>query len=493
MAGPVPTDHSDVDVWGAELNAHLAGHAVPATGALILVKTGTGTPEGVITAPVGTAYLRSDGGSGTTLYVKESGAGNTGWVAKGATANAPAGGVATKLIAASDAPAAVKSRADLVCDGTADDVDIQSFMSVPGYYRLSEGNFNFASTPIHPSVDGVTLEGSGWFSTIINRTANSVMFDFSGADSANHRWNVNFRNMKLNGGGSGFNAPMVRCYYAGPGTIFENLWIRNGGGSGIEGVEWWDARLDNIWLDNLGLALGSNTEALRILSTKEGVTVGNFGYSVDSSNNIWATNLLFTSNRKGDIVIAKNGGAGNVHRMYFKNAKFENQNVRNGQAVVKLEGCVFSSMRDFNIHPVSFDSGQSTAFDCFDLTNASIISFDHIVMEQTAAMVRSIFKVNGGCGGSTFSDIFAEGSGAPTVAGFDWAGTNNNIGFGGLIDASHNGSPTSVAPLPIRKKAGIPVDGDFPVAPLDGTPCLDTVNHRLYIRDGGVWKYAALT
>lgn len=43
---------------------------------------GTGSPEGVVTAPVGTAYLREDGGAATTLYVKETGTGNTGWVAK---------------------------------------------------------------------------------------------------------------------------------------------------------------------------------------------------------------------------------------------------------------------------------------------------------------------------------------------------------------------------------------------------------------------------
>lgn len=43
---------------------------------------GDGSPEGVVTAPVGTLYLRDDGGAGTSMYVKESGAGNTGWVAK---------------------------------------------------------------------------------------------------------------------------------------------------------------------------------------------------------------------------------------------------------------------------------------------------------------------------------------------------------------------------------------------------------------------------
>ena len=43
---------------------------------------GTGSPEGSVTAPIGSQYMRSDGGVGTSFYVKESGTGNTGWVAK---------------------------------------------------------------------------------------------------------------------------------------------------------------------------------------------------------------------------------------------------------------------------------------------------------------------------------------------------------------------------------------------------------------------------
>lgn len=49
-------------------------------GALLI--RGTGSPEGIVTATVGSIYTREDGGAGTTLYVKESGSGNTGWVAK---------------------------------------------------------------------------------------------------------------------------------------------------------------------------------------------------------------------------------------------------------------------------------------------------------------------------------------------------------------------------------------------------------------------------
>lgn len=53
----------------------------PGTG-VALWTSGSGTPEGAVTAPVGSLYTRTNGGAGTTLYIKESGTGNTGWVAK---------------------------------------------------------------------------------------------------------------------------------------------------------------------------------------------------------------------------------------------------------------------------------------------------------------------------------------------------------------------------------------------------------------------------
>lgn len=43
---------------------------------------GSGSPEGVVTGIVGSIYQRTDGGVGTSFYVKESGTGNTGWSAK---------------------------------------------------------------------------------------------------------------------------------------------------------------------------------------------------------------------------------------------------------------------------------------------------------------------------------------------------------------------------------------------------------------------------
>lgn len=45
------------------------------------IYSGAGSPEGVITAPAGSLYMNSAGGTDTALYTKNSGSGNTGWVA----------------------------------------------------------------------------------------------------------------------------------------------------------------------------------------------------------------------------------------------------------------------------------------------------------------------------------------------------------------------------------------------------------------------------
>jgi hypothetical protein len=50
--------------------------------ATVLWTSGGGSPEGAVSAVVGSLYTRTDGGANTTLYIKESGSGNTGWVAK---------------------------------------------------------------------------------------------------------------------------------------------------------------------------------------------------------------------------------------------------------------------------------------------------------------------------------------------------------------------------------------------------------------------------
>lgn len=70
-----PTASNQVAVGNSSVTQMLLGEN-------ITWSWGAGSPEGVITAPPGSLYSNTSGGAGTTLYVKETGTGNTGWAAK---------------------------------------------------------------------------------------------------------------------------------------------------------------------------------------------------------------------------------------------------------------------------------------------------------------------------------------------------------------------------------------------------------------------------
>jgi len=46
------------------------------------VFAGSGDPNGVVSAPPGSMYLNTAGGTGQSLWIKEAGSGKTGWIAK---------------------------------------------------------------------------------------------------------------------------------------------------------------------------------------------------------------------------------------------------------------------------------------------------------------------------------------------------------------------------------------------------------------------------
>jgi len=64
-------------------NLQLGAPQDPFAGTLSVRMTRTVTdPNGVMSAKIGSRYVRTNGAAATSFYVKESGTGNTGWVGK---------------------------------------------------------------------------------------------------------------------------------------------------------------------------------------------------------------------------------------------------------------------------------------------------------------------------------------------------------------------------------------------------------------------------
>jgi hypothetical protein len=72
--------NGDVD-WVATYGMWRGVRATPSFLAGCIGLTGQGSPEGVVVAPPGSDYRNLAGGSGATLWVKQTGSGNTGWFA----------------------------------------------------------------------------------------------------------------------------------------------------------------------------------------------------------------------------------------------------------------------------------------------------------------------------------------------------------------------------------------------------------------------------
>ena len=80
--GGTTSSFSALRVNSTTIDFKLADNSAYTATQSLYQRFGSGSPEGVVTAPIGAYYSRTDGGAITSLYVKESGAGNTGWVAK---------------------------------------------------------------------------------------------------------------------------------------------------------------------------------------------------------------------------------------------------------------------------------------------------------------------------------------------------------------------------------------------------------------------------
>lgn len=81
-AGLVPSADANVNAGSSTFRINRSYVISRYYTATVFDSAGTGSPEGVVVAGVGSTYRRTDGVAGSTFYVKEAGTGNTGWVAK---------------------------------------------------------------------------------------------------------------------------------------------------------------------------------------------------------------------------------------------------------------------------------------------------------------------------------------------------------------------------------------------------------------------------
>jgi hypothetical protein len=175
--------------------------------------------------------------------------------------HAPTGRCATFTIAANDSTAAAKAQADYICDGTSDEVQINTALAaVPatgGKVMLLAGNYSIAA-PIVIDQAGINLCGEGSKATLVT-LANGSNCDMVTVNTASESLAYLLINdIQFNGNAAGQAAGTHRGFYqnAGAGWVYDihmhNVEFFYMKGNGIEVNTQWGMILDSITIEYCG-------------------------------------------------------------------------------------------------------------------------------------------------------------------------------------------------------------------------------------------------
>lgn len=152
-------------------------------------------------------------------------------------------GNAVYTVAASNSPAILKARADYVCDGTADESEINTALAL-GNVILVEGTYNIAATIAMP--DNTQLKGSGDGTILVVTTGISVITD-------NGTTGISISDLKITGNGTASQRGIyMTSVGSGTGTtavtgcVIENVYITGVDLAGIELEQCANSLINNI-------------------------------------------------------------------------------------------------------------------------------------------------------------------------------------------------------------------------------------------------------
>jgi len=224
------------------------------------------------------------------------------------------GRTATYVVAASDAPAHVKAQADYVCDGTADDVQIQAAIdALPadgGKVVLSEGNFLGGKVTLD---NYVTIEGQGE-GTIYKLADATNDFIFT----ASTKTGVKLLNFTVDGNKANQTTYSAGIYLSGCNRCLVDLYVHDVYGSGVN--------FDNITINsevrgtiadcthnNIIIATLSAENIVRITrssgSSESGLSFYTSGIGYPTNNTVIGG--VFESNTQDGIYSSSNGNENN--------------------------------------------------------------------------------------------------------------------------------------------------------------------------------------
>jgi hypothetical protein len=355
-------------------------------------------------------------------------------VASAAPASGPTRSM-TLTVVAGDAEAPFRGTGDLECDGTADEVEINSAIEQlarngGGTVELSRGAFEISEPIVLQS--GVSLIGQGsggpWITgaTNIRRTGSFTMLSIRGdgpGGGRSHVHGVRVRDLVLDGAdqpGAG-----ILAHYADT-VVVERVRFGAIHGSAIQGVEWWDSTVNDCRFDFCGSRDGSGIPAVGLYQSLPEVP------SSSNTNNIHFVNCTWESFADGGIGLYGTAGDGRLNVCHFVNCKLESSTLRG--VPVHAEYCLDVSFRNLHIAMGAFE-GQTEPQDAFTIASSYNVVVDGYwgnAIATDAQTIRTFLSLKGDNHNVFLHDLMfdAQSVNKPAVAAVELAETNERVELG---------------------------------------------------------------
>lgn len=322
-----------------------------------------------------------------------------------------------RLVAAADAPASVRARAQYVCDGSADDVQIQQAITDAksvggGIVQLSGGHFNLASTVTitgntdEDNADPITLRGVGAQATTLDMASGVNGVELTDWAMAN----IQDLGIIVSGSGSGIHSTAVL--------------------SGNE-VSFWHSSFTNLrlnggftptntgWGMDLAMPWRSTFTNIEIEGTRNGMRLSNQG-TVQNAGDCTFTRMFIEIVGTGGTAIHISSPSNNMNQNNFNMVEIGANGT--GCTGILIDGTSGgASQRFWGLNAEQFqtlinvDNGESNVFDC------------NYVTCDTGQVGNVGFRCGANAYGNTFSAKWFNNAAGDTVQVIQDNNTTSNV------------------------------------------------------------------
>lgn len=257
----------------------------------------------------------------------------------------------------------------------------------------------------------VRIVGAGKNATIIKKTFNGVLLNFSGTDPSHRVGRGGVADVQLNGG-QNTTGVFVQASYADH-LNFDRVWFYQNNDVAFVGTELWDTYFHGCEFEWCGTSTFKTGAVVRLLSSATG-----------STNEVWFSQCRWESFPGHALFVDSQGNTGAPYGIYLSQCKMESAQVMGTSFIETTNDVTDVHIRDIYLAADALGSGGSAASSLINLVAAAnmIIEGVHAWINNSAASC--VIRLFPGSIGHAIRDVLADVPTAPANGIINFAGGN---------------------------------------------------------------------